>query len=206
MPARRRSRARIASAGSLNAASDQRLTGSERARGPPNQLETGIRRYSDPPDPVQADLHYYVGGFLKFGSCWYTACTGCAAVVVSPDGDVVAFRNARPPAWVPSAASAELWTIMLVLQLTVAIPSITADCNSILDAALGGTAKATAANRPLARIWNLIAARFDGDVSTLVRTDVLDWMPAHKSPAAIGSALKSTNHRLCGGLAGQSLS
>ena len=75
---------------------------------PSRQVEFGVRWFTEPPDVARTDLRYYIDGSLKFARCWFTARTGCAIVVVSTDGDLVAYGNARPPAWVRSAAAAEL--------------------------------------------------------------------------------------------------
>ena len=68
---------------------------------------------------------------------------------------------------------------MLVLRYNVSRPAMTTDCKSILDAATGGSAKVTAADRPLARIWTMIGSVLDDDINVSIRDRTLEWMPAH---------------------------
>ena len=82
---------------------------------PPQQVETGIKWFTDPPDHTRNDLRWYTDGSMKFGPIWELRRTGCAMVVVSTSGDLVAFGNAVPAPWVRTAAAAELWAVMLVL-------------------------------------------------------------------------------------------
>ena len=64
-----------------------------------------------------------------------------------------------------------------------------ADVVGALSAAV--RARAVDADRPLARVWTMIAAALDGDVSLLASGRALIWMPAHGPVSSIGHALKS---------------
>ena len=55
------------------------------------------------------------------------------------------------------------------------------ECKFLLTTAAVGTVRATAASRLLATIWCTIAAALDAEVSLLVTSDKLRWIPAHKS-------------------------
>jgi hypothetical protein len=160
------------------------------------QEETGVRWYTDPPDVTRHDLRWFTDGSLRFGGIWELRRTGCAIVVVSKGGDLVAFGNAVPPSWVRTAAAAELWSILMVLSTNVTPPDIVTDCLSILKAAAMGMASATAPNKTLATVWSLISVAVDGDVTSLVNTGRLKWMPSHGSLATIGSAIKSDGRPL----------
>ena len=160
-------------------------------RRPPVQEEAAVRWIGAPPDVTRSDLIWYTDGSLKYGSCWELRRTGCSLVVVSQDGDLVAYGHAVPPAWVRSAAAAELWAVMLVLLANPAPPPIVTDCLSILTTAIGGTASAIAPSRPQAQIWDRIATILGADVSMLVDCSLLTWMPAHRSMAVIGAAMRS---------------
>ena len=70
-------------------------------------------------------------------------------------------------------------------------PPIRTDCQALLTTAIAGTSCATHHDRPLARVWNMIAHATDGEVDVLVSSGNLVWMPAHKSHHAVGSALLS---------------
>ena len=116
-------------------------------------METGIKWFTDPPDHTRIDLRWYTDGSMKFGPIWELRLTGCAIVVVSTSGDLVAFGNAVPAPWVRTAAAAELWAVMLVLAYTIKPPQIITDCLSILSAATAGSASAAAPNSLLAQLW-----------------------------------------------------
>ena len=88
---------------------------------------------------------------------------------------------------------AATWAVLTVLTLCPCTPQIVTDCLGILDAAKKGTHAASAASFANARLWRMIARRFDGDVSKLGQH--LVWMPAHQGQSAIGTRVKS-NGRL----------
>ena len=155
------------------------------------QEETGVRWFTDPPDTARDDLQWYTDGSMKFGPLWEFRRTGCALVAVSGSGDLVAYGNAVPPPWVRTAAAAELWAVLLVLSWATVTPRICTDCRSILTAAASGTAQATAPTGMLARIWSRVAAVVAGDVAELVTSGKLIWMPAHTTPAMVGTARRS---------------
>ena len=84
----------------------------------------------------------------------------------------------------------------------VELPRIIVYCKSILDTVAAGPAVATAASRPNARIWRIIAHHLDDRLGQLLSTNVLDWMPAHQSTTAIdhrslasGRLIKPTDWR-----------
>ena len=64
-------------------------------------------------------------------------------------------------------------------KLALNILSVKTDCLSVLTAALQGSIAATAYNRPLAAIWKVIARTLDHDISSIVRSGKLVWVPAH---------------------------
>jgi len=70
------------------------------------------------------------------------------------------------------------------------------DCLSLLQTAKAGTSRATEANRPLARVWNIIAEAIGLDLSTLTSTGLLVWVPAHHSHNSVGEAKLSNGIRL----------
>jgi hypothetical protein len=66
----------------------------------------------------------------------------------------------------------------------------------VLRISEGGLASATTATRPLARLWNRIGTLLDGDISRLATDNLLVWMPAHQTTAAIGNRTLSTGKKL----------
>ena len=164
-----------------------------------------LKRYTDPPDCTQTDLLWYTDGSMKSGPVWELRRTGCAILVVSAAGDLVAFGNAVPPPWVRTAAASEVWALMLVLTVAIAPPPILTDCLSLLSAAACGSASVTRPPLPLAHLWSRIAALLDGDVSVLATSALLTWIPAHGGSAStIGNlviAIDCRANRLADGLA-----
>jgi hypothetical protein len=75
-------------------------------------------------------------------------------------------------------------------------PKVITDCKTTLTTSQCGTARATAARRPLARIWNQIALAMDGKIETLAAQERLVWMPAHKSLAEISELRRSDGRRV----------
>ena len=71
------------------------------------------------------------------------------------------------------------------------VPPIRTDCHALLSTALAGTASATHHDRPLARVWTMITPLVGDDLASIVHSDKLVWMPAHKSHLAFGVAKKS---------------
>ncbi len=69
---------------------------------------------------------------------------------------------------------------------------------SLLKTAAEGAARATQANRPLARIRTLIAGSMDGNIATLVEDGQLVWMPARQPLRAIDSETLSNGKLLTG--------
>ena len=60
------------------------------------------------------------------------------------------------------------------------------DCLSLVKTAKQGVEAAIAPSRQLGRIWVCIANILDGDLTTLERTNLLVWQPAHQTVQAIG--------------------
>lgn len=83
-----------------------------------------------------------------------------------------------------------------VLQLCPFPPQMRTDCLSLLKTAEGGTTSATRASRPLARIWHRIGQTLGADISTLMATGVLVWVPAHLNHGAVGEVRLSSGLRL----------
>ena len=66
-------------------------------RRPLPQEEAAVRWLGQPPDVTRTDLVWYTDGSLMFGSCWELRRTGCGIVVVSSQGDLLAYGQAVPP-------------------------------------------------------------------------------------------------------------
>ena len=154
--------------------------------------------HKGPPDEDTdtEDLRWYIDGSAMDPN-WpqITAC-GYAIVVATRGGRLVAWGSGIPPDTVDSSAAAEAWALLDCLQSTHNLPRVTTDCASLRSTAAAGKAKATDASNPLARIWCAVAAALDGRTERLVSTGALVWMPAHKSAAAIGAAMKSSGTTL----------
>ena len=73
-----------------------------------------------------------------------------------------------------------------LLPLKPGPPKMRTDCLSLVKTAKLGAEAATGPSRQLARIWVCIANILDGDLTTLERTNLLVWQPAHQSVQSIG--------------------
>ena len=129
---------------------------------------------------------WYLDGSMLHSELVDYRSTGFAIVVVSRHRDLVAFGYGCPPSWCTTAASAEAWALHVALSHCPVLPQLRTDCLSLLTSAAAGTARATGASRPLSRIWGLIAATMDGDITSMVADKQLVWMPAHQPLSAIG--------------------
>jgi hypothetical protein len=118
-------------------------------------------------------------------------CTGFSLVVVADDGTLLACGHGTPPSWIFDSAGAEAWAFYVALDMCPFPPPITTDCLGLLESLERGKADATAANRPLARLWRMIFGALDGYPEPLHRTGMFIWMPAHRSAGAVGSLLRS---------------
>ncbi|CAK0853437.1 unnamed protein product [Prorocentrum cordatum] len=146
----------------------------------PSLSEARCRRwFTEPPDATRDDLIWYTDGSMKFGPLWELRRTGCGIAVVSDRGDFVAFGSAVPPPWIRTAAAAELWAVSLALTIALVSPRIRTNCQSILASAAAGTAQAAKPTRMLAQLWSRVATLLDGDVSELIASGRLTWMPSH---------------------------
>jgi hypothetical protein len=76
------------------------------------------------------------------------------------------------------------------------MPQVRTDCQSLLSAAMAGTTAAGGADKVLGRIWREIADIICEDVSTMVTSGKLVWMPAHQSRNNVGQAVLSNGVRL----------
>ena len=85
---------------------------------------------------------------------------------------------------------------MEVLTACPLPPHMRTDCRALLDSLAAGVEVATAASRPLARIWARIAQALDGSFEGLQHSGMLVWMPAHCTLGAVGEAKLSNGCRL----------
>ena len=97
----------------------------------------------------------------------------------------------RPPEWIDSASAAEAWALATVTSRAPWGPKIITDCLGLLHTAEAGATAATRSSKQLARTWATIAGHLDGNISEMVTSKRLRWMPAHQGPGAIGVAVKS---------------
>ncbi len=92
-----------------------------------------------------------------------------------------------PPPWIDTVAAAEAWALLQAARLADPGTVFKTDCLSVLRAIRSGRARATAPDRPLARVMQLIFGYFDDPSST---ADIV-WLPGHAVVADIGRAALS---------------
>ena len=139
------------------------------------------------PDWDEPGLSVYTDGSMRYGPSWILRRTGCALVVVRQSGDLVAYATATPPAYVRTAAAAELWCLWLVCAAARRPPLVLTDCMAVVRAAAAGVARQRSPSREHAHIWRLIADS-GHDVAQWARTGRLVWVPAHGAFASVGVA------------------
>ena len=158
---------------------------------PPPPFEASFVWLLNPPDVIPPRAVWYIDGSLIHAKFREAARTGFAIVIVDADGSLLAYGNGSPPNWIQDAAGAEVWALYVTLSLNIGCPLIVTDCFNILTFLQQGFSIATASNRPLARVWNLIAAVFDHEPQHSLANSLIVWMPAHCTPASIGVRIKS---------------
>ena len=91
---------------------------------------------------------------------------------------------ATPPEWIDTIPGAEAWSLYVVLAMCCSLPGVVTDCLGNRRTMLAGKVDATAAARPLARVWNSIFNCCEG--ALLQELDsMLTWAGL---PSAQGSA------------------
>ena len=86
----------------------------------------------------------------------------------------MASAHGIPPDWITTIHGAEVWALYAAARCAITGAHYKSDCLSVVRSYKRGRQWATAAERPMARAWNLIFELL-GDGTTLV------WMPAHTS-------------------------
>ena len=135
----------------------------------------------------QSELTWYIDGSLLDGPRAITASTGAGFAAVDEEGSLAAYGHAWPPPWVKTIPGVEAWTLYKVLASTCTRKKVVTDCLGNVQAYERGTEWACDAKRPLARVWAPIMLALEDDVAK----EALEWMPAHTTPSAVGTRLKS---------------
>jgi hypothetical protein len=165
---------------------------------PPFELDGSFSWIVPLPDHLTgcSSITWYCDGSLIDGKWRAIRCSGFGLAAVTSDGDLVAYGLGWPPSWCDTAASAEAWDMLTVLSYCPFVPLIRTDCQALLTTALAGNASATHHDRPLARVWSMVAHIVGDDLSSIVNSGKLVWMPAHKSQKAVGVAQLSNGQLL----------
>ena len=147
--------------------------------------------FQQPPVPYDPTWTWYIDGSFVGGQLPEAGRTGFAIVVVAHDGTLVAYGNGHPPDWILDASGAEGWALFISIRLCGFFLRVLIDCLNLLNFLEEGQNAACAAHRPLARLWNLIFPLCDSLDIGMTINKLLIWLPAHKSPSAIGTVLRS---------------
>ncbi len=128
----------------------------------------------------------FQGAVYPDGSAYDNCChslrrLGWSFVAVDTEGRVVAAARGRPPSWVRDVPGAEAWALLQALSRALPGSTFYTDCLQVARAMWRGRKWATAAQRPLARTFNLLFSASDdrapGDFV---------WLPSHKGTASVG--------------------
>ena len=157
----------------------------------PAPVEDCFKWFLHPPEQLPKGATWYIDGSLLHPRFRTASRAGFGVVVVGLDGSLIAYGLGNPPSWITDAAGAEAWGFFYVVNANLICPRIVTDCFNILVMLSQGAAQASAANRPLARVSNLIFNALDEQESNMLANTSVVWMPAHCTTAAIGNRLKS---------------
>jgi hypothetical protein len=139
------------------------------------------------------DIRWYIDGSLIDPMTPFQR-LGAGLVGIAGDRPV-AIATATPPEWIDTIPGAEAWSLYAVLAMCCRFPEVLTDCLGNRRTLLSGRGVATAASRPLARVWSAIFACCED--SLLQELDaMLTWGPAHTSWASLGTRLKSNGRPL----------
>ena len=147
-----------------------------------------------PPQSMPNDVRWFIDGSQFCPRRRQLSTLGFGIAAISAGGDLLAWGWGTPPKWCDSASAAEAWALCTILRLSQEIPLAVTDCLGLLNSAARGTGYATRPSMNLARIWCDIAHMLDDNITQLVNSKALTWMPAHQSAAMIGQKTKSNGH------------
>ncbi len=100
---------------------------------------------------------------------------GWAFIVVGAQGEVVAEAAGVVPDRVTSVSEAEAWALVQAARVCMLGTRYITDCAAVKQQIAAGRTKATAADRPLARVMGLAHRLLDDSQSR----DTVLWMPSH---------------------------
>jgi hypothetical protein len=147
-----------------------------------------------PPQILPNDARWFIDGSQICPERRQLSTFGFGLAAVGRNGELLAWGWGTPPKWCDSASAAEAWALCSILRLSQETPLAVTDCLGLLKTAARGANYATRPSMNLARVWNDISNLLDGEITQLVSSKALTWMPAHQSAAAIGQKIKSNGH------------
>ena len=124
---------------------------------------------------------FYTDGSRIASSHPDTTRLGWSFVVLDRHNHTIAAAHGSPPAFVTDIPGAEAWAILQAVSVAILGSSFRSDCKPCIDALHAGRRWACAADRPLARVFNLIFPLIDD-----VPLTAFVWMPAHTWPRDVG--------------------
>ena len=112
-------------------------------------------------------------------------------ILVDSGGSLLAAGKGNPPNWVIDSGGAEVWAFLQVLEMFPDCSRITTDYYNILVMLQSGRKSATAATRPLARLWRSIYDCIDKRGTIDILRKRVWWMPSHCPLATVGTRVMS---------------
>ena len=135
------------------------------------------------PENGTVRARFYTDGSRLDGPSALLARNGWAFVAIDARGEVVASASGVPPSWIVDIPGTEAWALLQAASVAELGSDFRLDCKPCVDAIERGRAWATAAARPLARVFGLVFWAID-DTSP----ESFVWMPAHCGHDDVGRA------------------
>jgi len=157
----------------------------------PAQVEHSFQWLIPPPEDTPFKARWYIDGSCTNPTWTQARGLGFAMILVDSDGSLLAAGKGNPPNWVIDSGGAEVWAFLQVLEMFPDCSRITTDYYNILVMLQSGRKSATAATRPLARLWRSIYDCIDkrGTIDILLKRV---WrMPSHCPLASVGTRVMS---------------
>ena len=116
---------------------------------------------------------------------------GWAFAIINDDGDLIAAAHGVPPQWISTIQGAELWAVRMAMLHVTFPEKLYTDCMSVKLGVRRSREWAGSSKRRMASVCSVVVDQLDSNC------DIVEWMPAHTSKAAIGRTYCSDGQPVC---------